>query len=203
MDSLVRLYEDDLVATRSVTALPLPYAPAHVSRLSSNLAKQKMRMKLAQVQDDRFHLDDFQSLSLLFTGFCFLASSLAFHGIFSRAISRMVIRMGKCQDKSVGRSKYLCFWSSQDPSGFFLKTNRISTMHILRMIVAKAEETHGLRVNFVLCFSTLIIYNKLKIFCFHWKQNHQMLNTHSQSRHAIAKNLSTNVQISDESERSW
>ena len=39
---------------------------------------------------------------------------------------------------------------------FFLKTIRISTMHVLRMIVAKAEETHELRVNFVLCFSTFI-----------------------------------------------
>ena len=38
---------------------------------------------------------------------------------------------------------------------FFFKTIRISTMHVLRMIVAKAEETHGLRINFVLCFSTL------------------------------------------------
>ena len=41
---------------------------------------------------------------------------------------------------------------------YFCKTIRISTMHVLRMIVAKAEETHGLRINFVLCFSTLVFY---------------------------------------------
>ena len=64
---------------------------------------------------------------------------------------------------------------------FFFKTIRISTMHVLRMIIAKAEETHGLRINCVLCFSTLIFYNKLEIFCFHWKQCPQMVNTHSQS----------------------
>ena len=46
---------------------------------------------------------------------------------------------------------------------FFPKTIRISTMHVLRMIITETEETHGLRINFVLCFSTLIFYNKLKI----------------------------------------
>ena len=54
-------------------------------------------------------------------------------------------------------------------TNFCPQTIRISTMHILRMIVAKAEETHGLRINFVLCISILIFYNKLKIFRFHWK----------------------------------
>ena len=59
-----------------------------------------------------------------------------------------------------------------EPLKRFFKTIRISTMHILRMIIAKAEETQRLRINFVLCFSTLIFYNKLKLFCFHWKQGH-------------------------------
>ena len=45
MDALVKIYEDDLIATRSVTAMWCPYSLAHVSRLSSILAKQKIRMK--------------------------------------------------------------------------------------------------------------------------------------------------------------
>ena len=40
---------------------------------------------------------------------------------------------------------------------FFRKTVRISTMHVLRMIVAKADESQGLRINYVLCFSTFIL----------------------------------------------
>ena len=45
MDAVVRIYEDDLVATRSVTGMKYPYALAHLSRLSSIFARQKMRMK--------------------------------------------------------------------------------------------------------------------------------------------------------------
>ena len=45
MDDLVGIYEDDLIATRSVTAMKYPYALAHVARLSSIFARQKMRMK--------------------------------------------------------------------------------------------------------------------------------------------------------------
>ena len=60
------------------------------------------------------------------------------------------------------RKKHVsCCMSQVKPSlthGIFAKTIRISTMHVLRMIVAKAEETHGLRINFVLCFSTLVFY---------------------------------------------
>ena len=44
MDALVRTYEDDLIATDSVTAMSCPYSLAHVSRLSS-IAKQKVKMK--------------------------------------------------------------------------------------------------------------------------------------------------------------
>ena len=57
-DALVRIYEDDLIAKRNVTAMYCPYAfdlscpnqltvnqNAHVFRLSSILARQKMRMK--------------------------------------------------------------------------------------------------------------------------------------------------------------
>ena len=53
---------------------------------------------------------------------------------------------------------------------FLAKTIRISTMHVLLtiaahcMIVAKTEESHGLRVNFVLCFYTLILNNKSALF---------------------------------------
>ena len=35
-------------------------------------------------------------------------------------------------------------------------------MHVLHMIVAKADESQELRNNFVLCFSTLIFYSKLQ-----------------------------------------
>ena len=43
---------------------------------------------------------------------------------------------------------------------YFFKTIRISTMHVLRMIFSKAEETHGLRVNFVFSISTFIFLKK-------------------------------------------
>ena len=46
----------------------------------------------------------------------------------------------------------------------FFETIRISTMNVFRMIIAKTEESHGLRVNYVLCFSTFIFNNKLKSF---------------------------------------
>ena len=45
IDALVRIYEDDLIATRCVTAMQYPDALAYVSRLSYILARQKMRMK--------------------------------------------------------------------------------------------------------------------------------------------------------------
>ena len=45
MDALVKIYEYDLIATRSVTAMQCPYALAHVSRLSSILAREKVRVK--------------------------------------------------------------------------------------------------------------------------------------------------------------
>ena len=45
MEALVKIYEDDLIATGSVTAMLCPYSLAHVSRLSSILARQKMKMK--------------------------------------------------------------------------------------------------------------------------------------------------------------
>ena len=45
MDALMRIYKDDLIAKRSVTAMQYPYALAKMSRLSSTLARLKMRMK--------------------------------------------------------------------------------------------------------------------------------------------------------------
>ena len=58
MNALVRIHEDDLVAIRNVTAMPQTHALglscpkqltanqyARVSRLSSILARKKMRMK--------------------------------------------------------------------------------------------------------------------------------------------------------------
>ena len=45
----------------------------------------------------------------------------------------------------------------------FFTTSRLSTMHAFRKIVAETEETHGLRINFALCSTILIYYNKLKI----------------------------------------
>ena len=88
MDALVMIHEDDLIAMNSVTAMPLPCAldrscpnqltanrHAHASCLSSILARQKMRMKVVQVQDDCFHLAEFQSSSIFFRVF-FMASSI-------------------------------------------------------------------------------------------------------------------------------
>ena len=43
MDAFVKVYEDDLIATRSVTAMQCPYSLAHVSHLSSILARPGRR----------------------------------------------------------------------------------------------------------------------------------------------------------------
>ena len=67
---------------------------------------------------------------------------------------------------------YSCTHANQELSSSFLlaKTIRFSTMHVVRtiaahcMIVAKTEESHGLRVNYVLCFCTLILNNRSALF---------------------------------------
>ena len=43
--ALLRIHEDDLIATRSVTAMKYRYALAHVFRLSSTLARQNVKIK--------------------------------------------------------------------------------------------------------------------------------------------------------------
>ena len=120
MDALVKIYEDDLIATGNVTAMLCPYSLAHVSRLSSLHSRQaEDEDEVAQVQDDWFHLAEFHSLPLFFRVFCFLASSLVSNFAidlprkFLKGISRKVRRMGKCQDKSVGRIQRSLFWSSK------------------------------------------------------------------------------------------
>ena len=48
MDALVMIYEDDLIATRGVTAMPSPYSLARVSRLGSIFSSKKTRVKLSR-----------------------------------------------------------------------------------------------------------------------------------------------------------
>ena len=94
-----------------------------------------------------------------------------FVGMTREVSSLFFFKAGYHDDSTTGsRARLRIHYVSHTRCIFFLKTIRISAMHVLRTIVAKAEETHGLRINFVLCFSTFIFYNKLKIFCFHWKQ---------------------------------
>ena len=177
MNVLVRIYEDDLTATRNVTAIGLVIAMPSVdktllgrdffhARHGSSWCRMRkfvsstshpclhmiVRLRrlgpnqltanqlapfsselhfrhaededeVVQVQDDCCHLVEFQSSSQFFRVSCFLVpsilSSLAFISSddlprkFLKGASRMVTRMVKYEERSVGRIQRSVFWSSK------------------------------------------------------------------------------------------
>ena len=112
---------------RCPNRLMLANQNAHALRLGSILARQKMMMKWSR---SRMNTSIWWSSTPrhYFIGiFCFLASLILsfltfnFAGDlarkFSKGISRMVTRIGKCQDRSVGRIPKSLFWSSKTRPG--------------------------------------------------------------------------------------
>ena len=142
MDALVRICQchekcdyhksDDLdaVSSRAWSELSLSAECQSVrSRVSSDRHSRQAEDEdeVVQVQDDCCHLVKSHSSCLFFRVFCFLVSSilssLAFNFAgdlpqkFLKGASRMVTRIGKCQDRSVGRIQRSLFWSSKTRPG--------------------------------------------------------------------------------------
>ena len=138
MNALVRIYEDDLIATAINLKIAMPWAHALGlscpnqltcysvrSRVSSELHSRLAEDgdEVVQLQDECCHLVESNSSSPFFRVFCFMVSSilspLAFNfagGLprkFQKGASGMVTIIGKCQDISVGRIQGSLFWSSK------------------------------------------------------------------------------------------
>ena len=115
MDAAVRIYEDDLIPTRSVTVMKYPYALAHVSLLSSIFARQKMRMKsskskmTASIWMSSTPVFYFFESSASWLRLWLPASGLTFHVNFCRASHEWSQEWERARTNLLVVSKNLCF----------------------------------------------------------------------------------------------